>query len=120
LALGEGGSVVSVVGHPARDDQALGAANVAVAMDAAGATPGEWAVALASDDVSHAADALVIPRTANAQAKVASALALAPAIFAVLAIAFSVAPLALGPVAALVGALAAALYLRSLRGFSPV
>jgi Cu+-exporting ATPase len=117
LALGEGGSVVSVVGHPAGDDQALGAANVAVAMDAAGATPGEWAVALASDDVSHAADALIIPRTANAQAKVVSALALAPAIFAVLAIAFGVAPLALGPVATLIGALASALYLRSSRGF---
>jgi P-type Cu+ transporter len=118
LALGEGGSVVSVVGHPTRDDQALGAANVAVAMDAAGATPGEWAVALASDDVSHAADALIIPRTANSQAKVASAIALAPAVFAVLAIAFGVAPLLLGPVATLIGALAAALYLRSSRGLS--
>jgi len=116
LALGEGGSVVSVVGHPTHDDQALGAANVAVAMNAAGATPGEWAVALASDDVSHAADALVIPRAASAQAKIASALALAPAIFALLAIAFGVAPLALGPVATLIGALVAVLYLRSSRG----
>ena len=41
LALGEGGSVVSVIGHPSADDQALGAAGVAVAMGAAGATPGE-------------------------------------------------------------------------------
>jgi P-type Cu+ transporter len=113
LALGEGGSIVSVVGHPTDDDQALGAADVAVAMGAAGATPGEWAVALASDDVSHAADALVIPRRAHGQAKVASALALVPGIFALLAIAFGAAPLALAPVASLLGALAAALYLRS-------
>lgn len=118
LALGEGGSIVSVVGHAPGDDQALGAANVAVAMDSAGATPGEWAVALASDDISHAADALVIPRTANAQAKMASVLALAPAVFAVLAIAFGVAPLALGPIATLIGALTAGLYLRSSRAFS--
>jgi len=113
LALGEGGSLVSVVGHPTDDDQALGAADVAVALGAAGATPGEWAVALASDDVSHAADALVIPRRAHGQAMVASALALVPGIFALLAIAFGVAPLALGPVASLFGALAAALYLRA-------
>ena len=60
-ALAEGGSVVAVVGHPLRDDGALGAADVAVAMTAAGSTPGEWAVALASDDVRDAASALTIP-----------------------------------------------------------
>jgi cation transport ATPase len=118
LALGEGGSIVSVVGRPTDDDQALGAADVAVAMGAAGATPGEWAVALATDDVSHAADALAIPRQAHGQVKIASALALVPGIFALLAIAFGVAPLALGPVASLLGALAAALYLRSLANLS--
>ncbi len=113
LALGEGGSIVSVVARPVGGDQALGAADVAVAMGAAGATPGEWAVALANDDVSHAADALVIPRRALAQARVAIALALAPGIFALLAIAFGTAPLALAPVASLVGALAAWLHVRS-------
>jgi P-type Cu+ transporter len=118
LALGEGGSVVSVIGHPIADDQALGAADVAVAMGAAGATPGEWAVALASQDVSHAADALIIPRIAIGYAKVASVLALAPGVFALLAIAFGVAPLAVGPVATLSGVLAAGVYLRSARNIS--
>ena len=39
-ALGEGGNVVAVIGHPVSDDGALGAADVAVAMGAAGSTPG--------------------------------------------------------------------------------
>ncbi len=118
LALGEGGSVVAVVGHPIADDQALGAADVAVAMGAAGATPGEWAVALASHDVSHAADALIIPRRATGYARVASVLALGPGIFALLAIAFGVAPFVAGPVATLLGALTAGAYVRSVRNIS--
>jgi Cu+-exporting ATPase len=115
LAVGEGGSVVGVIGHPSADDQALGAAGVAVAMGAAGATPGEWAVSLASSDVAHAADALIIPRRAIGQAKIASVLALAPGIFALLAITFGVAPLAVGPVAILLGAFAGAAYVRAVR-----
>jgi cation transport ATPase len=112
LALGEGGSVVSVFGHPVGDDEILGAADVAVALGAAGGTPGEWAVALASDDVVRAADALLIPRKARAEARVASSLALVPAVIALLGIAFGAAPLALGPVAFVLGAAAAALYCR--------
>jgi Cu+-exporting ATPase len=118
LALGEGGSLVSVVGHPTGDDQALGAADVAVAMSAAGATPGEWAVALASDDIAHAADALVFPRRARSEARIVSALALAPGIVALLALMFGAAPLVLAPLASMLGALAAALYVRSERGLS--
>ena len=69
-ALGEGGSVVAVIGHPVGDDGALGAADVAVAMGAAGSTPGEWAVALASDDVRDAAMALAIPHATRARVRV--------------------------------------------------
>jgi cation transport ATPase len=115
LALGEGGSIVSVFGHPIGDDEALGAADVAVALGAAGATPGEWAVALAGDDVLRAAEGLLIPRSARAQARAASVLALAPAVLALLAIAFGAAPLALGPVACVLGAVAASLYSRGAR-----
>src|SRR5580658_3888950 len=68
-ALGEGGSVIAVIGRPVSDDAALGAADVAIALGAAGATPGEWAVALASDDIAHAADALVFPRRARSEAR---------------------------------------------------
>ena len=51
---------------PSSDDGALGAADVSVAMSAAGAAPGEWAVALASDDVRDAALALTVPRACRA------------------------------------------------------
>jgi Cu+-exporting ATPase len=111
-ALSEGGSVVAVVGHPARDDGALAAADVAVAMGAAGSTPGEWAVALAADDVREAAMALAIPRAARDRARVAMALGLTPCALALLAISFGIAPLAVAPLAALTGAIAVAVHAR--------
>jgi Cu+-exporting ATPase len=111
-ALAEGGSVVAVVGHPARDDGALAAADVAVAMGAAGSTPGEWAVALAADDVREAAMALAIPRAARDRARVAMALGLTPCALALLAIGFGIAPLAVAPLAALTGAIAVAVHAR--------
>jgi len=94
-ALGEGGSVVAVIGHPVSDDAALGAADVAVAMGAAGSTPGEWAVALASDDVRDAAMALAIPHATRARVRVAIALGATPGLVALLAVGFGVAPLAI-------------------------
>src|SRR5579883_1704661 len=111
-ALAEGGNVVAVVGHPAGDDGALGAADVAVAMNAAGATPGEWAVALASDDVRDAAGALAIPHAARDRARIAAALGGAPCLVALLAIGFGVAPLAVAPLALVVGAVAVAAHAR--------
>jgi cation transport ATPase len=115
-ALAEGGSVVGVIGHPAIDDGALGAADVAVAMGAAGSTPGEWAVALASDDVRDAARALAIPRAARSRARAAMALGATPGAVALLAIAFGVAPLAVCPLAALLGAVAVAIHAREGEG----
>jgi cation transport ATPase len=107
-ALAEGGSVVAVIGHAAPDDGPLGAAEVAVAIGAAGSTPGEWAVALASDDVRDAASALTIPHGARGRARVALAFGAVPCLAALLAIAFGVGPLAIAPLAALVSALALA------------
>ncbi len=115
-ALAEGGSVVGVIGHPAIDDGALGAADVAVAMGAAGSTPGEWAVALASDEVRDAARALAIPRAARSRARAAMALGATPGAVALLAIAFGVAPLAVCPLAALLGAVAVAIHAREAGG----
>jgi cation transport ATPase len=111
-ALAEGGSVVAVLGLPAGDDGALAAADVAVAMGAAGSTPGEWAVALAGDDVRDAAMALAIPRAARDRARAAIALGVTPGLVAVLAIGFGIAPLAVAPLAALVGAIVAAVHAR--------
>ena len=111
-ALGDGGSVIAVIGHPLSDDGALGAADVAVAMGAAGSTPGEWAVALASDDVRDAAMALAIPHATRARVRVAIALGATPGLVALLAVGFGVAPLAIAPLAALVGAVAVAVHAR--------
>jgi P-type E1-E2 ATPase len=111
-ALAEGGNVVAVVGHPAGDDGALAAADVAVAMGAAGSTPGEWAVTLAGDDVRDAAKALSIPRAARERARVAIVLGVSPGLLALLAIGFGIAPLAVAPLAALTGAIAVAIHAR--------
>jgi Cu+-exporting ATPase len=111
-ALAEGGGVISVIGHPAMDDGALGAADVAVAMGAAGSTPGEWAIALASDDVRDAADALAIPHATRKRVWTAIGLGAAPGFVALLAIGFGIAPLAVAPLAVLLGAVAAAVHAR--------
>jgi cation transport ATPase len=106
-ALSEGGHVVAALGHPETDDAALGAADVSVAMCAAGATPGEWAVALASDDVRDAALALCLAHTARDRSRVALAVGLSPGLVAALLIGFGIAPLFVAPLAALAGGLAA-------------
>ena len=111
-ALSEAGGVVAVIGHAAGDDGALGAADVAVAMSAAGSTPGEWAVALASDDVRDAASALAIPHIARDRARAAIALGATPGLVALLAVGFGIAPLAVAPLAALAGAIAVVLQAR--------
>jgi P-type Cu+ transporter len=111
-ALSEAGGVVAVIGHASGDDGALGAADVAVAMSAAGSTPGEWAVALASDDVRDAAMALAIPHAARDRSRLAIALGATPGMIALLAIGFGIAPLAVAPLAALAGALAVAVRAR--------
>jgi cation transport ATPase len=95
-----------------KDDAALGAADVAVAMRAAGLTPGEWAVALAGDDTRDAALALTIPHAARERARFAAILAAAPGVAALLAVVFGVAPLEIAPVAVLIGAVAAAVHAR--------
>ena len=114
-ALSEAGGVVAVIGHAAGDDGALGAADVAVAMSAAGSTPGEWAVALASDDVRDAAMALALPHAARDRARAAIALGATPGVIALLAIGFGIAPLAVAPLAALAGAIAVAVQAREIQ-----
>ncbi len=104
-ALAEGGHVVAVIGHPASDDGALGAADVAVAMGAPGGPgPGEWGVWLASDDVRDAALALATAHAARERARAVVAAGVAPGAIAFLALAFGFGPLLCGPLALSVGA----------------
>ncbi len=109
-ALGEGGDLVAVLGHPSADDSALGAADVSVALDSAGASPGEWSVALASDDVRAAAEALTIPRTVRDRSIRAMAVALAPGVIVSLALAFQLVPAWIVPLVSVVTASIALLY----------
>jgi P-type E1-E2 ATPase len=111
-ALGEGGRVVAALGHPGDDDAALFAAPVSIALGAAGGTPGEWSIALASDDIRDAARALSIAREARERTKIAIALGLAPGAVAAIAIALGVVPLALGPLLALSGLAASVVHAR--------
>jgi Cu+-exporting ATPase len=99
----ESGMSVAVLGHPGTDDAALGAADVAVALGAAGSTPGDYAVALASDDVRDAALALALAHRTRLEARVGLALALVPGLIGATTIAFGILPPAYAPLAALLG-----------------
>jgi P-type Cu+ transporter len=112
-SLGEGGQVVAVVGHPSTDDAALGAADVSVALGAAGGTPGEWSVSLASNDVRDAARALSLARDARERAKIAMSVGILPGVLAALAVGWGVLPIWTAPVALFAGALAALTHARA-------
>lgn len=111
-ALREGGHAVAVLGHPHTDDVALGAADVSVALSAAGATPGEWTVALASDDVRHAALALGLSKVARERTRAALVIGFVPGVLATFGIAVGVVPFLAAPAAAIVGALGALAHAR--------
>jgi P-type E1-E2 ATPase len=102
-ALREGGHVVAVLGHPASDDGALGAADISVAMCSAGATPGEWMVALASDDVRDGALSLGIASSTRERARSVLAFGAVPCVLALLALGFGLAPAVIAPVGVVVG-----------------
>lgn len=101
-ALADGGRVVAALGHTSSDDGALGAADVAVAMEAAGHAPGEWAVSLASDDVRDAALSLTIPRACRDRARTAVIIGGLTQAFGALGVAFGILPPAVVPVASVV------------------
>jgi Cu+-exporting ATPase len=103
--LADGGAVVAVIGRSPNDDLALSAADVAVALDAAGSSSAEWSIQLASDDVRDAAYAIFLAHRCRTEARIGLALALAPAVAGATAVAFSVVPPMAAPLAALVGAL---------------
>lgn len=104
-ALGEGGELVAVVGHPSRDDAALAAADVSVAMGAPATGAVEWSVVLAGDDVRDAALALTLSRAARERARGAVLFGAVPALVGAAALAFGLAPPTALPPLGLLGAL---------------
>jgi cation transport ATPase len=113
--LADGGAIVAVVGHSPTDDVALGAADVSIALHAAGSTASEWSVQLASDDVRDAAFAIRLAHDARREARFALLLGLSPAALGSLMATLGLGPPALGPLGALLGGLLALLRFRTRR-----
>jgi P-type Cu+ transporter len=111
-ALSEGGHVVAVLGYPLADDGALRAARVSVALGAAGATPGEWSVSLASEDVRDAARALSIAAESRQRSTIAAAVGFVPAGIAVAGVALGLISPAAAPLVALMGLVATVVHAR--------
>ncbi|MCU0690482.1 MAG: HAD-IC family P-type ATPase [Polyangiaceae bacterium] len=117
--IAESGATVAVVGRPAHDDSMLGAADVAVALSAAGSTLGEWSVTLASDDVRDAAWSVVTARRTRSHARASVMISLAPGVAGALAIAFGLLPPAYAPLAVLLGSIASHLHVRAVDSPEP-
>jgi P-type E1-E2 ATPase len=113
--LADGGATIAVIGQSPTDDGALGAADVSVALSSAGSPTAEWNVQLASDDVRDAAYAVQIAHRVRSEGRRILLIAAAPGLLAGLCVAFALLPPVAGPLAALVGGLAA---LASQRGDS--
>lgn len=106
-ALAEGGREVAVIGHAQSDDGALGAADVSVALGAAGAAPGEWAASTVVDDVRAGVLALTHARRARDLSRRVLVLGLAPGAVATLGMVFGILPVSVAPLATVIAILAA-------------
>ena len=113
-SIAESGATVAVVGRSPQDDGAMSAADVAVALETAGSTLGDWAVAMAGEDVRDASRSLVLARRTRSHARTSIILSLAPGVAGALAIAFGLLPAAYAPLAVLLGSIASHLHLRAI------
>jgi Cu+-exporting ATPase len=111
--LADGGAVVAVVGHSPADDSALSAADLSVALAAAGSSAAEWSVQLASDDVRDAAYAVRLAHRGRSEARLGLGITLAPGAGIALAVAFTLLPPLAAPLAAVAATLAALARLRA-------
>jgi P-type Cu+ transporter len=111
--LADGGAIVAVVGRTPGDDVTLSAADVPVALGAAGSSTAEWAIQLASDDVRDAAYAIRLAHRCRSEARVGLILTVGAGIGGAVAVAFGLVPPSVAPLAALAGTLAALFRLRS-------
>ncbi len=106
------GGSMAVIGTSPVDDGALGAADVSVALAAAGSTTSEWSVQLASDDIKEAAFAIRLAHETRRDARSGLITTLTPAVAGALAVCFSILPPQVAPVAAAAGGLVALYRLR--------
>lgn len=111
----DAGASAAVLGHAGIDEESLAAADVAVALGAAGSTPGEYSVALASEDIRDGALSLALARRSRVEARVGLLLVVVPALIGAIAIAFGLLPPAFAPIASLLGGVMAIVHLRTLR-----
>ena len=105
--LADSGAVVAVVGRSPTDDGALAAADVSIALSAAGSSTAEWTVQLASDDVRDAAYAVRLAHDTRREARLGLALTLAPALIGSVLATLNLVPASVAPLFALAGTLAA-------------
>jgi P-type E1-E2 ATPase len=105
--LADGGAIVAVVGRTPTDDGALAAADVSIALAAAGSSTAEWSVQLASDDVRDAAFAVRLAHDARREARLGLLLTLAPALVGTSLATLNLVPAPVAPLLALAGTLAA-------------
>ncbi|MES1177770.1 MAG: HAD family hydrolase [Myxococcales bacterium] len=110
--LADSGAVMAVVGRSPADDIALAAADVSIALSAAGSSTAEWSVQLASDDVRDAAYAVRLAHDARREARLALALTLIPALGGTVLATLNLVPVAVVPLFALAGTLAAVIKAR--------
>jgi len=111
--LADGGATVAVVGRSPADDNALSASDVSAALGSAGSSTAEWGIQLASDDVRDAAYAVRLAHRARSEARLGLTFVLAPGLAGALAVAMSLAPPAIAPIASLLGTIAALFRLRT-------
>ena len=114
--LADSGAVVAVVGRSPGDDGALAAADVSIALSAAGSSTAEWSVQLASDDVRDAAYAVRLAHDARREARLGLALALGPALVGSVLATLNLVPVAAAPLFALAGTFAALIRARVTTG----
>jgi P-type Cu+ transporter len=109
----EGGAAVAVVGHSPLDDSALSAASVPIVLDGSALTPRARGVTVLGDDVLTAAHALVAAQVTRRDGVVTTVLCLAPAWLGVLCTSSLLFPPVVAPLAAMLGCVAAAVWVWS-------
>jgi cation transport ATPase len=111
-ALADGGRLVAAIGHASSDSSALGSADVPVAMGQAEPLPGDWGVALASDDVRDAALSLTVPRACRERARVVTLVGAGAQALSLFGIVFGIAPPLVAPVVSVIAAVVVVAWVR--------
>ncbi|NUP12588.1 MAG: HAD-IC family P-type ATPase [Polyangiaceae bacterium] len=116
----ESGESVAVLGHTPLDDAALAAADVSVALAAAGAATSEHDIDLASDDLRDAAVAIALAKRTRVEARVGFGLAAMPPVLGVVVVALGILPPVFVPIAAFLGGVVGVVHGRALERSKPL